>query len=272
MVKANWKVALALFALLGVTACTGEKKEELEYVERPVESIYNLALDELAGKRYTRAALFFDEVERQHPYSVWARRAMLLSAYSYYMANKYDQAIGSVNRFISLHPGNEDVVYAYYLKAVCHYEQISDVGRDQQMTVDAANALADVIRRFPNSEYARDAKLKIDMTQDHLAGKEMAVGRYYQRQHNYIAAINRFRTVIEKYQTTSHVPEALHRITETYLAMGIDHEAQVSAAVLGFNYPGENWYEDSYALLQKKDLQPEADENSWITRAFNRVF
>ena len=171
-----------------------------------------------------------------------------------------------------MHPGNEDVAYAYYLKAVCYYEQISDVGRDQEMTSDAAKALGDVVRRFPTTEYARDARLKIDMTQDHLAGKEMDVGRYYQRQHNYIAAINRFRSVIEKYQTTSHVPEALHRLTETYIAMGIDHEAQVSASVLGYNYPGERWYQESYKLLQQKDLKPQADESSWMSRAFNRVF
>jgi outer membrane protein assembly factor BamD len=262
--------SIALAASL-LSACAGQKDEEIKYVETPVEEIYTKALNELAKGRYSRAALFFDEVERQHPYSVWARRAMLLSAYSYYESNKYDEAIGAANRFIALHPGNEDVAYAYYLKAICQYERISDVDRDQGITVDAYEALREVVRRFPTSEYARDARLKIDMTQDHLAGKEMSVGRFYLKRHNYVAAINRFRTVLETYQTTTHTPEALHRLTESYLALGIDREAQVAAAVLGHNYPGSVWYEDSYNLLAQKDLTPEIDEKSWMSKAFNRL-
>ncbi|TNE35614.1 MAG: outer membrane protein assembly factor BamD [Alphaproteobacteria bacterium] len=253
-----------------VVSCAGKDDEELEYVETPVEELYTKALNELAKKRYSRAALFFDEVERQHPYSVWARRAMLLSAYSYYESNKYDEAINAADRFIALHPGNEDVAYAYYLKAICNYERISDVGRDQQMTVDTFEALREVVRRFPNSEYARDARLKIDMTQNHLAGKEMNIGRFYMKQHNYVAAINRFKVVIEDYQTTAHTAEALYRLVECYLALGIDNEAQVSAAVLGYNYPGSDWYQDAYHLLARKDIMPEENEKSWISRAFNR--
>jgi len=267
----KFRLVVVFLASIVAASCAGEKDEELKYVETPVEEIYAKALDEMAKKRYARAALFFDEVERQHPYSVWARRAMLLSAYAYYESNKYDEATEAADRFITLHPGNENVAYAFYLKAICNYERITDVGRDQGMTVTAYESLREVVRRFPNSEYARDARLKIDMTQDHLAGKEMNVGRFYLERQNYIAAINRFRTVIETYQTTTHVPEALHRLTEAYLALGIDREAQVSAAVLGYNYPGSKWYKDSYSLLQQKDLQPEADEGSWMSRALNRV-
>lgn len=248
-----------------------QKEEELTYIEMPVESIYNRAVDELAQGRFNRSALYFDEVERQHPYSVWARRSMLMSSYSYYASNKYDEAINAAERFITLHPGNANVVYAYYMVAVSHYEQISDVGRDQKKTEEAYAALQEVIRRFPGTEYAKDARLKLDMTRDHLAGKEMAVGRFYQHRQNHIAAINRFRNVIETYQTTSHAEEALHRLTESYMAMGVVSEAQTAAAVLGHNYPGGDWYDDSYALLKKKNLQPLEAQDSWISRAWRTI-
>lgn len=257
-------IAMSLLA-----ACASTKEEEpvhLVFIERPVESIYNRALDMLNDGNYRMAALYFDEVERQHPYSTWARRAMLFSAYSYYEANKYDDAVNATNRFISLHPGNKHAAYAYYLQAVCYYEQITDVGRDQDATRKASEALLEVMRRFPSSEYAKDAKLKLDMTRDHLAGKEMAVGRFYQKQHKYVAAINRFTSVIDDYQTTTHAPEALHRLTEIYLAMGVDNEALANTAVLGHNYPGSKWYQRSYDLLQKKDLQPKAEKKSLLSR------
>jgi outer membrane protein assembly factor BamD len=262
----------ALF--LTLSACAGSEKDEpvhLVFVEKPVESIYNQALDALNAGNYRMAALLFDEVERQHPYSTWARRAMLFSAYSYYEANKYAEAINATDRFIKLHPGNKHVAYAYYLKSVCYYEQITDVGRDQDSTRRASEALREVMRRFPRTEYARDAQLKLDMTRDHLAGKEMAIGRFYQKDHNYIAAINRFRNVLRDYQTTSHTPEALHRLTETYLALGVDTEAQSAAAVLGYNYPGNKWYQRSYDLLQTKDLKPKVDEGSWMSRAVKAI-
>ncbi len=251
------KTAVVIALILGVaTGCAGRKKEEIKYVETPVEDLYNAAVDEMNKKRYLQAAVRFDEVERQHPYSIWARRAMLMAAYSYYESNRYDEAILAANRFISLHPGNRDVAYAYYIIAVSYYEQISDVGRDQKMTREALKGLEEVVRRFPNSEYARDARLKIDLTQDHLAGKEMDVGRWYLRQEHHVAAINRFRKVVADYQTTSHVPEALHRLTEAYLALGVVDEAQAAAAVLGHNFPGSRWYEDSYELLVRRDLKP----------------
>lgn len=269
--------ALALRALVagmlvfGVAGCSGTGGKELKYIERPVEEIYNLGLKELQKGRYFQASEQFDEVERQHPYSVWARRAMLMAAYANYQLNDYDKAILAAQRFISLHPGNRDVAYAYYLVAVSYYEQISDVGRDQKITAEALRSLTEVVRRFPTTDYARDARLKMDLTNDHLAGKEMEIGRYYLKQGEVLAAINRFRTVVEAFQTTSHVPEALHRLTECYVALGIIDEAQSAAAVLGHNYPGSEWYEDSYSLLTGRDVRPAENKKSWISRAFSGI-
>lgn len=248
--------ACVLVLAFALAACAGDKNKELKYVETPVDQLYTKAVKALEVRRYPEAAKRFDEVERQHPYSIWARRAMLMAAYCYYKSNKYDDAVLASKRFISLHPGNRDVAYAYYLIGVSYYEQISDVGRDQKKTEEALKALREVVRRFPNSDYARDARLKVDMTLDHLAGKEMAVGRWYLRKDKHVAAINRFLNVVRDYQTTSHVPEALLRLTEAYLSMGIYHEAQATAAVLGYNFPGSKWYERAYALLKDKDLQP----------------
>jgi len=265
------RLAAVLFLALGVMGCSSDG-DELAYQERSVEEIYNKAMDELANEKYRLAAAEFDEVERQHPYSRWARRATLMSAYANYKVNEYDEAILAAERFIALHPGNADAAYAHYLIALSYYEQITDVGRDQKTTENALAALQEVTRRFPETEYARDAMLKIDLARDHLAGKEMAIGRYYLNQRSYVAAINRFRNVIEYYQTTTHTPEALHRLTEAYLSLGIQKEAQTAAAVLGYNYPGNRWYEDSYALLGDQNLQPEQDEKSWISKAWNSVF
>ena len=256
-------VGLALALLVGCSA-----GDEEAYLERPVEELYNEAMDSLLNEDFEAAVVDFAEVERQHPYSVWATRAQIMSAFVYYQGNRYDEAIAAAERFVQLHPGNRDAAYAYYLIAMSHYEQISDVDRDQKTTELALQALQEVVRRFPGSTYARDATLKIDLARDHLAGKEMTVGRFYLRRGNPVAAIGRFRKVIELYQTTSHAPEALHRLTEAYLALGIPGEAQTAAAVLGHNYPGSQWYEYSYALLVDSDLQPEADERSWISRVF----
>jgi len=242
--------------------------DEPEYVERPVEELYNEAVDAVEVEEYGQAADLFLEVERQHPYSIWATKAQLMSAYSYYEDGKYDDAILAVDRFIQLHPGNADIAYAYYLKGLSYYEQITDVGRDQRNTELALQSLEEVVRRFPDSRYSRDVRLKIDLTRDHLAGKEMEVGRYYLTRENYLAAINRFKTVIEDFQTTTHVPEALHRLSEAYTALGIEPEAQANAAVLGYNFPGSDWYLDSYELVEgdealdldgdgKPDLRPD---------------
>jgi len=225
--------------------------EAPEYVERPVSELYNGAQDLLDAKEYKKAAEAFDEVERQHPYSVWATKATLMSAYSYYQDNKYDDAINTLDRFISLHPANPDVPYASYLIGLCYYEQISDVTRDQKITEQALASLGEVARRYPNSRYAADAKLKMDLVNDHLAGKEMEIGRFYQRRGKWLAATIRFRTVIAKYETTTHTAEALMRLTESYLALGVPTEAKNSAAVLGANYPGSKWYERAYELVNK---------------------
>ncbi len=260
--RKDWIQSIATFCRAGagavvlaglLAACSGTKEEE--YVERDVGEIYNMAGNYLDDRQYRFAAAYFDEVERQHPYSAWARRAQLMAAYSYYMSNKYEDAVLAAERFLALHPGNKDAPYAYYLIAICYYEQISDVGRDQKMTEMAMSALQEVVRRFPNTDYARDAALKLELTRDHLAGKEMAVGRFYLNAQEYLAAAMRFRTVVEKYNTTTHVPEALHRLTETYLALGMIDEARAAAAVLGHNYPGDKWYKRSYALLSRKGIR-----------------
>ena len=237
-----------------------------------MEDLYNHAMDLMLAKNFTAAAVAFDDVERQHPYSVWATKAQIMAAYTYYQENEYDEAILAAKRFINLHPGNRDVDYAYYLVAISYYEQISDVGRDQKMTELAFSSLEEVVRRFPDSNYARDAILKINLTRDHLAGKEMEIGRYYQSSGQHIAAINRFRIIVEKFQTTSHVPEALLRLTESYLALGVTDEARATAAVLGHNFPGSDWYQDSYALLTGVDPRSKQDEESWISRAWNSIF
>ena len=260
--KASAKNVIAACGLaLLLAACSSDDKPA--YVERPVSELYNSAQDLLDAKEYQKSAEAFDEVERQHPYSVWATKATLMSAYAYYQDNKYDDAITALDRFISLHPANPDVPYAYYLKALSYYEQISDVGRDQQMTQHAMDSLDDVIRRFPDSQYARDAKLKKDLTVDHLAGKEMSVGRYYQDRGEYLAAINRFKKVLDKYQTTTHVPEALARLTESYLALGLEGEAKRTASVLGHNFPGSPWYEESYDLLVGDGINTREGESWW---------
>ncbi|HYM30810.1 MAG TPA: outer membrane protein assembly factor BamD [Candidatus Cybelea sp.] len=263
------RIAAAMGLGLLTAACGGTKDT---YVERPVEELYNTAQDDMSRGEYAKAAKDFDEVDRQHPYSVWAGKAQLMSAYAYYQYNKYDEAILAAERYKELHPGNKDVAYAYYLIAICYYEQIADVARDQKITDLALGSLEEVVRRFPNTEYARDAKLKIDLARDHLAGKEMTIGRYYLRRGEYLAAINRFRAVVEKYQTTTHVPEALERLTEAYLALGVVDEAQTAAAVLGHNYPGSEWYQRSYTLLTGFDLQPVENKGSWLSRTWGSVF
>ena len=243
-------------ALTGIVLMLGAcSSSEETYVELPVEVLYNRALDSLGRNDYKGASKGFEEVDRQHPYSVWATKAQIMAAFSYYQSNKYDEAIIALDRFIQLHPGHRDVPYAYYLKALCFYEQISDVGRDQRMTQQALDALAEVVKRFPDSPYARDSRLKIELAIDHLAGKEMDVGRYYQKQGQYVAAINRYRITVERFQTTTHVPEALHRIVESYLSLGVKDEAQQATAVLGHNFPGSDWYADSYYLMTGEDLR-----------------
>lgn len=229
----------------------GGGARDTQYVARDVNTLYSTAKRELDRGNYTLAAGLFDEVERQHPYSIWARRAQLMSAFSYYAAGEHQKSIDSARRFISIHPGNKDAPYAMYLIALNQYEQISDVERDQTATRNALDALGEVVRRYPDTRYAADSRLKIDLVRDHLAGKEMEIGRFYQRRNQWLASVSRFRTVVDEYQTTSHAAEALMRLTESYLALGIPDEARKTAAVLGANYPGSKWYERAYALVQR---------------------
>jgi outer membrane protein assembly factor BamD len=255
--------ATLIAAALLLSACSDKKDE---YVERPVEELYNEAMDLVEKGEYYKAAQAFDEVDRQHPYSVWATKAQLMNAYVQYERNKYPDALVALDRFIQLHPGNKDAPYAYYLKGLCYYEQVTDVARDQKMTEMALKSLQEVVDRYPASSYARDAKLKVDLTRDHLAGKEMNIARYYQKRDQWLAALNRYKVVVEQYQTTSHVPEALHRMVEIYLTLGLTEEAKKTAAVVGHNFPGSDWYEDTFSMVNtgQSTTQAEKKESGWF--------
>ena len=243
-------MAAALVAPLAGCA-TGKNKADTKYVARDVNVLYAAARHRLDKGQDKIAAQIFDEGERQHPYSPWARRAQLMSAFCYYLARQYPESIQSAQRFISIHPGNKDAPYALYLIGVDYYEQIEDVTRDQKITQQAMDSMGELIRRYPDSTYAADARIKVDLIKDHLAGKEMEIGRFYQRRHEWLASVIRFRKVVETYDTTSHTPEALMRLTESYLALGVPDEAKRAAAVLSANYPGTKWYERAYELIRK---------------------
>jgi outer membrane protein assembly factor BamD len=244
-------------AVASLAACAGNPfrssstRADTSYVAMDVNTLYSTAKQRLDSGQYLVAATLFDEVERQHPYSIWARRAQLMSAFSYYLAGNHTKSVDSARRFLSIHPGNKDAPYALYLIALNHYEQIEDVTRDQAVTRQALDSLGELVRRYPNTRYAADARLKGDLVRDHLAGKEMEIGRFYQRRAQWLASVSRFRTVIDEYQTTTHAPEALMRLTESYLALGIPAEARRSAAVLGANYPNTKWYQRAYSLVQR---------------------
>ena len=244
---------LACACALPLAGCaTGKSKADTAYVARDVSSLYTAAQRTMQRGDYQQAAKLFDEVERQHPYSVWARHAQVLSAFNYYLASKYNDAISSAQRFLTIHPGSDEAPYAQYIIGMSYYQQIPDVTRDQSVTQQASSAFNELIRRYPDSRYAADARLKLDLINDHLAGKEMEIGRYYQRAAQWLAASYRFRNVVDQYQTTSHAPEALERLVETYLALGIPDEAWKASAVLGKNYPETYWYRQSLRLLHSE--------------------
>jgi outer membrane protein assembly factor BamD len=245
-------VLIAAVALSGCNLLNRKKKEDTTYAEQPVEQLYSVGAQRLDAHRWSDAVTYFKEVERQHPYSEWSRRAILMEAYAHYEDNSYPDAIADADRFLQLYPGNSSAAYAYYLKAQCYFEQILDVGRDQGATQQALTAETEVARRFPHTPYASDARIKIDMINDQLAGKEMTVGRFYLHSGDMLAAIGRFKSVIAKYQTTSHTPEALERLVEAYLTLGLVQEAKENAAVLGYNYPGSYWYDTAYKLMASK--------------------
>jgi len=242
------------------------------FVDEPADKLYNEGLYLLNEKKDNKAAeKKFEEVDRQHPYSEWARKSLLMSAYASYQSGDYDGCIGSATRYVTLHPGSPDAAYAQYLIAASHYDQIPDISRDQGRTEKAMNALEEVIRKYPTSEYAVSAKAKLEGARDQLAGKEMAVGRYYMEKRDFTAAINRFKTVVTQYQTTRHVEEALERLTEAYMRIGIVGEAQTAAAVLGHNFPDSKWYKDAYNLVKSGGVEPAENQGSWISRAFKKV-
>jgi outer membrane protein assembly factor BamD len=242
------------------------------FVEEPADKLYNEGLYLMNQRKDPRAATKkFEEVDRQHPYSEWARKSLLMSAYSAYQQGDYDSCIGSATRYVTLHPGSPDAAYAQYLIAASHYDQIPDITRDQTRTEKAIASLEEVIRKYPTSEYATSAKAKLEGARDQLAGREMGVGRYYMERRDFTAAINRFKTVVTQYQTTRHVEEALARLTEAYMAIGIPSEAQTAAAVLGHNFPDSRWYKDAYNLVKSGGLEPSENQGSWISRTFKKM-
>jgi len=280
-------VPLLLLAPLALAACSGEDDglrawdgtdtgratpRQRALAQQTPESLYAAGMDALNSERYGPAVELFETVDREYPYSTWATQAKLMAAYADYSRNRYPEAIGALDRFIQLHPAHRDIAYAYYLRSLCFYEQIVDARRDQSGTEIAMAALQDVQNRFPNTPYARDARLKMDLARDHLAGREMNIGRFYQARHLYAAAIGRFRRVVDDYQTTNHVPEALHRLTEIYMSLGLVDEARRTAAVLGHNYPGSPWYQDSYALLVDGAPRAREDKPGWLRQAVDAVF
>jgi len=247
------------------------KKDET-FVDQPADKLYNEGLYLLNNKHESSdAAKRFEEVDRQHPYSDWARKSLLMSAYAYYEARDYDSCIGAASRYITLHPGSPDAAYAQYLIAVSNFDQIPDITRDQGRTEKAISALEEVVRKYPNSEYATNARRKLDSARDQLAGKEMLVGRYYMDKRDFTGAINRFKTVVTQYQTTRHVEEALYRLTEAYMSIGIVGEAQTAAAVLGHNFPDSRWYKDAYNLVKSGGLEPSENQGSWISQTFKKI-
>jgi len=257
--------SLALLGLLLLPGCATirsvlpwtSSKEDSEpppnIADLPPDVLYSNGIDALRKESFSTAVKEFEAIQQNYPYSPWATNAQLMEGYTEYRRNNYTEAVGQLDRFIQLHPTNKDVAYAYYLRALCFYEQIADIARDQKGTEEALAALQEVVNRFPDSAYARDARLKIDLCRDHLAGKEMLIGRYYERQHLYGAAIGRYQRVIDEYQTTNHTPEALARLTEIYLKLGMVNEAKRTASVLAYNYPGSRWYETSWNELVSVD-------------------
>ncbi len=242
-----------LILIAGTLILCGCSSNESAFTDKSVDDLYSMGKEDLDNEKFEEAAEAFDEVDRQHPYSQWATKAQLMKGYAYYKAQKYPKAMAAIESFIQLHPGHEDAPYAHYMRALCYYEQIFHVQRDQKMAEQAAKSMQEVFTRYPESQYARDAKMKYELIMDHLAGKEMTVGRYYLKKEGFAAAANRFRSVVEYYNGTSHVPEALHRLVECYTAMGLKKEALETAAVLGHNFPSSPWYADTYYLVKGED-------------------
>jgi outer membrane protein assembly factor BamD len=264
-------VGTALVTVL-LASCGGGSQKERPLDSYTAEEIYKRGEYELETKPKPKDAIqYFTEVERLYPYSEWAKRALIMQAFTYHKARMYDEARAAAQRYIDFYPADEDAAYAQYLLALSYYDQIDEVGRDQGLTFQALQALRTVIERYPDSEYAKSAILKFDLAFDHLAAKEMEIGRYYLKRGYYTAAINRFRIVVEEYQNTTHTAEALHRLVEAYLALGLTDEAQTAAAILGYNYQSSPFYQDSFRLLKGQGLAPEAKGTGWLRKVYRQV-
>ncbi|MBA4490247.1 outer membrane protein assembly factor BamD [Paracoccus sp. S1E-3] len=273
-VSSKTLIAMALAgAVLAACGRDGDRASERVPVENfTAEQIYKRGEYELENnRRPNNAVYYFSEIERLYPYSEWAKRALIMQAYGYHKGKKYEEARGAAQRFIDTYPGDDDAAYAKYLLALSYYDQIDEVGRDQGLTFQALQSLRDVIEEYPDSEYARSAILKFDLAFDHLAGKEMEIGRYYLKRGHYTAAVNRFRVVVEEFQTTSHTPEALMRLVEAYLALGLTDEAQTAGAILGHNFQSSPFYQDAYAQLRGRGLKATPQGKSWLTDVYRQV-
>ena len=270
--RAFARAALCALALVVLPACSLFGDKDPPIADDPADRLYNEGLFLLNGKHdFKAAAKKFEEVDRQHPYSEWARKSLIMTAYAYYEGKDYDEAISAAKRYVTLHPGSSDAAYAQFLIGSSYFDQIPDITRDQARTERAVQALEEVTRKFPNTEYAVSAKHKVEMARDNIAGKEMEIGRYNLEKRNFTGAINRFKTVVTQYQTTRHVEEALERLTEAYMALGIVGEAQTAAAVLGHNFPDSKWYKDAYNIVKSGGGEPTEDKGSWMSRAFKKV-
>jgi outer membrane protein assembly factor BamD len=264
------RLAVAALVALSLGACSLFDKDPV-IPDEPADKLYNEGLYLLNSKKDPKAAAKkFEEVDRQHPYSDWARKSLIMAAFAYYDAGAYDDCINSARRYVTLHPGSPDAAYAQFLIGSSYFDQIPEISRDQDRTEKAVQTLEEVARKYPDSEYAVAAKRKIEIARDQLAGKEMDIGRQLLNSRNYAGAINRFKVVVTRFQRTRHVEEALLRLTEAYMALGIVEEAQTSAAVLGHNFPDSRWYKDAYALMQSRGLEPNENKGSWISQAFKK--
>lgn len=262
--------------VLALSGCSELQRKDRGPGGQPLESftaeqIFDRGEYELSVKKPEDAAFYFSEVERLYPYSDWAKRALIMQAFSYHKNRDYESARAAAQRYIDFYPADDDAAYAQYLLALSYYDQIEEVGRDQGLTFQALQALRTVIERYPDSEYARSSILKFDLAFDHLAAKEMEVGRYYLKRDHFAAAINRFRVVVEDFQTTSHTPEALHRLVEAYLSLGLTQEAQTAGAILGYNYQSTDWYKDSYDLLNGQGLEPKVFDGNWLGAVYRQM-
>lgn len=270
--RSGGRAAALLLAVAVLGGCSLFGKDAVQIPDQPAEKIYNEALYLLNERQdYRAAAKRFEEVDRQHPYSEWSRKALLMSAYAHYEAKDYEDAVTAAKRYLTMHPGSPDAAYAQFILGSAYYDQILDVSRDQKRTREAISALEEVIRKYPDTEYAISAKRKIEVSRDSLAAKEMGVGRFYLERRDFTGAINRFKVVVTQYQTTRHVEEALMRLAEAYMALGIVHEAQTAAAILGHNFPESRWYKEAYSLVKSGGLEPREDRASWISKAFRKI-